>query len=961
MRPFLPNRDTDGFRAGSALVGLLGVLLLPGLCPVPAAAGPVAPGPSAHSRAGAFTLILGNPTATSVDAGVLAETDLEGWFEYGSVADGSLFHTDPAHYPADVPLTVTMGSLQPDAGCTFRFHCRPPGGGEYTVAAEASFHTRRLPGSAFTFTVQADPHVGDTGFVPALYQRTLENVRADAPDFHVDLGDTFLTEKLAGTPEEETQTFLAGREYFGLAGPAAPVFLVNGNHEGELGWKRDGAADNLAIRSTLNRRRYYPCPSPGGFYSGGVTPEPGTGVRDGYYAWTWGDALFVVLDPFWYTLKKPNGVNVVFHGHDHVFVRQEKDGIVYQECPRPSFNQANAVADAAAAGYLSGDVLASPGHLRVRVTPSRVTVEYVRASLSDPDTNGTVAHRYTLSPAADPGAFPGNVVLGCPTATSVKANLFSAVEGGEVCLEYGPAPGEFTAQTPVENLAAGVPLEIRVDGLTPDTLYAYRTRFRAAGATDFSPGPVCRFRTARAAGSTFTFCVQGDSHPERANSQFDADLYTRTLLTASADQPDFYFALGDDFSVDTLDPITVTEAQVAERYVIQRPFLGVIGAGAPVFLVNGNHEQAARYLLDGTPDNVAVWAQNARNRYYSQPAPDGFYTGNTEWVPFIGLLRNYYAWTWGDALFVTLDPYWGSSVCVDNPFYGGPKHPEMWDITLGEAQYRWLKNTLERSPARYKFVFAHHVHGTGRGGIEQADLYEWGGWNKNGGWGFDTRRPGWPQTIHQLMASTGVTVFFQGHDHIWVRQARDGVIYQTLPEPADPNYTLYNADAFVTGDKFPNTGYTRVTISPSGGQVDYVRTYLPQDEGPGSVNGAVAFSYPILPTGVRTARCGDADGSEGVNAADLLLLAHYLDGDAIVDVADVPYLDLDGSGDLGVPDLLTLQLYLSGQLDAITCSGRVCHAQHQRRRQERQRECAGPPAGPRNVPLPRQDSRTPGV
>ena len=24
-----------------------------------------------------------------------------------------------------------------------------------------------------------------------------------------------------------------------------------------------------------------------------------------YYAWTWGDALFVVIDPYWYTTTKP--------------------------------------------------------------------------------------------------------------------------------------------------------------------------------------------------------------------------------------------------------------------------------------------------------------------------------------------------------------------------------------------------------------------------------------------------------------------------------------------------------------------------------------------------------------------------------------------------------------------------------------------------------------------------------
>jgi hypothetical protein len=46
------------------------------------------------------------------------------------------------------------------------------------------------------------------------------------------------------------------------------------------------------------------------------------------------------------------------------------------------------------------------------------------------------------------------------------------------------------------------------------------------------------------------------------------------------------------------------------------------------------------------------------------------------------------------------------------------------------------------------------------------------------------------------MAANGVSVVFQGDDHIWVKQELDGVVYQTLSEPADPNYTLYNEDAF---------------------------------------------------------------------------------------------------------------------------------------------------------------------
>ena len=177
--------------------------------------------------------------------------------------------------------------------------------------------------------------------------------------------------------------------------------------------------------------------------------------------------------------------------------------------------------------------------------------------------------------------------------------------------------------------------------------------------------------------------------------------------------------IGDDFSVDQLK--TVNAGTVRALYIAQRQWLGLVGA--PLFLVNGNYEQASMANLDGTPNNVAVWTQTARNAYYPQPAPDSFYTGDTQIVPNIGLLRDYYAFTLGDALYVVIDLYWHSPVSVDNQF-GASNDPngaqDLWNVTLGDEQYQWFKRTLETSTARYKFVFAHHVLGTGRGGVELA-------------------------------------------------------------------------------------------------------------------------------------------------------------------------------------------------------------------------------------------------
>jgi hypothetical protein len=169
----------------------------------------------------------------------------------------------------------------------------------------------------------------------------------------------------------------------------------------------------------------------------------------------------------------------------------------------------------------------------------------------------------------------------------------------------------------------------------------------------------------------------------------------------------------------------------------------------------------------------------------------------------------------------------------------------MWDITLGDTQYKWFEQTLANSTARYKFVFAHHVLGTGRGGIEEASLYEWGGYNQKGVWEFDKMRSGWELPIHQLMVKYGVTIFFQGHDHLFASQELDGVIYQSVPNPSDPTYTAFNSDAYKSGKVLPNSGFLDVTVSADQVKVDYINSYLPEDEKAGQKNGQIAYSYVL--------------------------------------------------------------------------------------------------------------------
>lgn len=437
----------------------------------------------------------------------------------------------------------------------------------------------------------------------------------------------------------------------------------------------------------------------------------------------------------------------------------------------------------------------------------------------------------------------GNLVLGRPTGSSITANILAA-KGLEAFIHYGTVSGDLDLSTGHFTSDDGAPIEITIGGLAPNTEYYYALSMKGPDQTEFVKGPVHSFMTARAEGSTFSFAVQGDSHPERVNRMFDPDLYRITMENVAREDPDLYFTLGDDFSIEGLiEKDTVDRQSVSEVYLEQREYLSTIGCETPLFLVNGNHEQAAKYLLDGTDSNPAILAGNARNTYFPLPAPDDFYTGDETSIEHLGLPRDYYAWTWGDALFVVLDFYWHSPGPVDNVAGGREKETDMWNVTLGKEQYDWFRETLSGSDSKHKFVFCHHVLGTGRGGIEEADNYEWGGYDRSGKWEFDTKRPGWEAPIHQLMAENGVTIFFFGHDHLFAKQEKDGLIYQSVPNPADPTYTAFNEDAYESGDKMANSGHLLVTVSSENVKVEYVRSWLPKDEGKDQVNGEVAYSY----------------------------------------------------------------------------------------------------------------------
>jgi len=441
-------------------------------------------------------------------------------------------------------------------------------------------------------------------------------------------------------------------------------------------------------------------------------------------------------------------------------------------------------------------------------------------------------------------AFTGTELLARPTDHSITLNVVSS-SALDAYIHYGTSSGVYTNSTSIVSQVANEPIVIVIDGLSANTKYYYQLMYRISGGDSFSARSEHTFTTQRPIGSTFKFDVTSDSHVKVAGLG-NAATWQSTLTNVANDNPDFLIDLGDTFAMDGVTTYALADA----NYLYQRSAtaLGLVSPSVPIFIATGNHENQEGWHIS---DNEAIWGTNAQKKYFPNPIPDAsFYSGNTDtYSALIGdkLHEDYYAWTWGDALFMVIDPFWYTTT---KPFVGntgggepGPGSGDRWDWTIGDAQYNWLKQTLENSNASYKFLFMHHPTGGTddyiRGGAAAGTYCEWGGYNATDTtkWGFDTRRPTWSKPIHQILIDNHVSAVFHGHDHEYAYEKRDGIVYQEVPA-AGFSGTGFNQ--YATGVRWcikalASPGHIRVTVTPSITTVDYVNTS----------GGGVAYSYTI--------------------------------------------------------------------------------------------------------------------
>jgi hypothetical protein len=514
--------------------------------------------------------------------------------------------------------------------------------------------------------------------------------------------------------------------------------------------------------------------------------------------------------------------------------------------------------------------------------------------------------------------FAGTECITRQESTSVSITI---VPNAAISLryQYGTTSGSYPNQTANTTAAAGTPKTVVISSLTANTKYYYRMQYSTDSWATTTNRTEKSFWTARAAGSTFTFDITSDAHVNILMG--DATTWQNVMNDVAADVPDFLIDLGDTVAMRSVSAGDTAGATAAYSYTL--PFFDTVGGSSGVYLVPGNHEQKEAWHLQAPlSGSLPVIGTNAQKKYYPMPHPDTFYSGDSSTYSSLDgdqLREDYYAWTWGDALFVVIDPFWYTTT---KPYVTDPGGGETdatgsgdsWDWTLGLTQFNWLKTTLANSTAKYKFVFSHQEVGGGdisgqadygHGGANHAKYCEWGGFNQTGTtYAWSTERSGWgSQTISDTLAANGVSAFFHGHDHQYAYEKIGNVVYQSVPTAGwgdgGTGFGIYTTGSGYTIQALPNTGHLRVTVGPSQATVAYFRV--------GQTTSAA--SYTIPPGGTSTGKLGGVNSDGVVNSTDALIILSADVGINTTAFCPMNCGDVNGDGFVNSTDALIILSY----------------------------------------------------
>ena len=129
-----------------------------------------------------YDLMLGRPTDTSIAVSVLANQNLQVYFQYGTQSGYYTGQTAISPITNGVPTALTIDRFKAINGITTNVLFNTTPGLSFNRDAEHTFVTQRARGSTFTFDIDADPHYEDYGIgdgggtVDAVWKQTYTNI-----------------------------------------------------------------------------------------------------------------------------------------------------------------------------------------------------------------------------------------------------------------------------------------------------------------------------------------------------------------------------------------------------------------------------------------------------------------------------------------------------------------------------------------------------------------------------------------------------------------------------------------------------------------------------------------------------------------------------------------------------------------------------------------------------------------
>ena len=262
-------------------------------------------------------------------------------------------------------------------------------------------------------------------------------------------------------------------------------------------------------------------------------------------------------------------------------------------------------------------------------------------------------------------AEPGGLRACCPSCWAASATARSpssalAKEPLEGYFEYGTAPGKYDHKTKLLAFPAGKPVEAVFDNLQADAEYFYRLHYRKPGETAFTRA--ARVPLPHATGHRQHIHVR---RSRRFAPGTPADERPGTVCPHAAQR-------GRRASPISTSAWATISAWTRCARSMRRRLPSATRSSARSWGWSPNRRRCSwsteitsrrRCSISTSRTFATTWRSGPRMPATSIipcPPPTASTRGDTEPLKSIGPLRDYYAWTWGDALFVVLDCYWHS-------------------------------------------------------------------------------------------------------------------------------------------------------------------------------------------------------------------------------------------------------------------------------------------------------------